>query len=114
MRDTIRAIENIAVDSAASEFAVQASEYVSLAGWQQRVPPLWGHALHGRYRVQGSACTPAGSVQWTFSSVKIYDENNQPVKDDSSPKRSPISIILAQVNGQWKMVNPRFPNSPDC
>jgi len=30
--DTIRAIENIAVDSAASEFAVQASEY-ALAGW---------------------------------------------------------------------------------
>jgi len=48
------------------------------------------------------------------SSVKIYDENNQPVKDDSSPKRSLNIYTLVQVNGQWKIATHDFPNNPDC
>ena len=111
--DTIRAIENIAVDSAASEFAVQASEY-ALAGWHyEGSSTVVGTPRMADTEYKGQ---PARLLEVCMdsSSVKIYDENNQPVKDDSSPKRSLNIYTLVQVNGQWKIATHDFPNNPDC
>lgn len=111
--DTIHAIENISVDSAAAEFAVQASEY-AMAGWHYEgsstvvgTPRMADTQYNGQPARLLEVCMDS-------SSVKIYDENNQPVKDDSSPKRSLNIYTLVQVNGQWKIATHDFPNNPDC
>lgn len=111
--DTIHAIENISVDSAAAEFAVQASEY-AMAGWHY----VGSSTVVGTPRMADTQYKgqPARLLEVCMdsSSVKIYDENNQPVKDDSSPKRSLNIYTLVQVNGQWKIATHDFPNNPDC
>lgn len=111
--DTIHAIENISVDSAAAEFAVQASEY-AMAGWHyEGSSTVVGTPRMADTQYKGQ---PARLLEVCMdsSSVKIYDENNQPVKDDSSPKRSLNIYTLVQVNGQWKIATHDFPNNPDC
>lgn len=111
--DTIHAIENISVDSAAAEFAVQASEY-AIAGWHyEGSSTVVGTPRMADTQYKGQ---PARLLEVCMdsSSVKIYDENNQPVKDDSSPKRSLNIYTLVQVNGQWKIATHDFPNNPDC
>lgn len=111
--DTIHAIENISVDSAAAEFAVQASEY-AMAGWHyEGSSTVVGTPRMADTQYKGQ---PAHLLEVCMdsSSVKIYDENNQPVKDDSSPKRSLNIYTLVQVNGQWKIATHDFPNNPDC
>ena len=111
--DTIHAIENISVDSAAAEFAVQASEY-AMAGWHYAgSSTVVGTPRMADTQYKGQ---PARLLEVCMdsSSVKIYDENNQPVKDDSSPKRSLNIYTLVQVNGQWKIATHDFPNNPDC
>ena len=111
--DTIHAIENISVDSAAAEFAVQASEY-AMAGWHyEGSSTVVGTPRMADTQYKGQ---PARLLEVCMdsSSVKIYDENNQPVKDDSSTKRSLNIYTLVQVNGQWKIATHDFPNNPDC
>ena len=111
--ETIRSIEAVAVDSAAAEFAVQASEY-ALAGWHYEgsstvvgTPRMTATQYKGQPARMLEVCMDS-------SSVKIYDENNQPVKDDNSPKRSLNIYTLVQVDGQWKIATHDFPNNPDC
>ena len=111
--ETIRSIEAVAVDSAAAEFAVQASEY-ALAGWHyEGSSTVVGTPRMTETQYKGQ---PARMLEVCMdsSSVKIYDENNQPVKDDNSPKRSLNIYTLVQVNGQWKIATHDFPNNPDC
>ena len=111
--ETIRSIEAVAVDSAAAEFAVQASEY-ALAGWHyEGSSTVVGTPRMAETQYKGQ---PARMLEVCMdsSSVKIYDENNQPVKDDDSPKRSLNIYTLVQVNGQWKIATHDFPNNPDC
>lgn len=111
--ETIRSIEAVAVDSAAAEFAVQASEY-ALAGWHyEGSSTVVGTPRMTETQYKGQ---PARMLEVCMdsSSVKIYDENNQPVKDDNSPKRSLNIYTLVQVDGQWKIATHDFPNNPDC
>ena len=111
--ETIRSIEAVAVDSAAAEFAVQASEY-ALAGWHyEGSSTVVGTPRMAETQYKGQ---PARILEVCMdsSSVKIYDENNQPVKDDDSPKRSLNIYTLVQVDGQWKIATHDFPNNPDC
>lgn len=111
--ETIRSIEAVAVDSAAAEFAVQASEY-ALAGWRyEGSSTVVGTPRMAETQYKGQ---PARMLEVCMdsSSVKIYDENNQPVKDDESPKRSLNIYTLVQVDGQWKIATHDFPNNPDC
>ncbi len=111
--ETIRSIEAVAVDSAAAEFAVQASEY-ALAGWHyEGSSTVVGTPRMAETQYKGQ---PARMLEVCMdsSSVKIYDENNQPVKDDNSPKRSLNIYTLVQVDGQWKIATHDFPNNPDC
>ena len=111
--ETIRSIEAVAVDSAAAEFAVQASEY-ALAGWHyEGSSTVVGNPRMAETQYKGQ---PARMLEVCMdsSSVKIYDENNQPVKDDNSPKRSLNIYTLVQVDGQWKIATHDFPNNPDC
>lgn len=111
--ETIRSIEAVAVDSAAAEFAVQASEY-ALAGWRyEGSSTVVGTPRMTETQYKGQ---PARMLEVCMdsSSVKIYDENNQPVKDDDSPKRSLNIYTLVQVDGQWKIATHDFPNNPDC
>lgn len=111
--ETIRSIEAVAVDSAAAEFAVQASEY-ALAGWHyEGSSTVVGTPRMAETQYKGQ---PARILEVCMdsSSVKIYDENNQPVKDDNSPKRSLNIYTLVQVDGQWKIATHDFPNNPDC
>ena len=111
--ETIRSIEAVAVDSAAAEFAVQASEY-ALAGWHyEGSSTVVGTPRMAETQYKGQ---PARMLEVCMdsSSVKIYDENNQPVKDDDSPKRSLNIYTLVQVDGQWKIATHDFPNNPDC
>lgn len=111
--ETIRSIEAVAVDSAAAEFAVQASEY-ALAGWHyEGSSTVVGTPRMTEIQYKGQ---PARMLEVCMdsSSVKIYDENNQPVKDDNSPKRSLNIYTLVQVDGQWKIATHDFPNNPDC
>ena len=111
--ETIRSIEAVAVDSAAAEFAVQASEY-ALAGWHyEGSSTVVGTPRMTETQYKGQ---PAHMLEVCMdsSSVKIYDENNQPVKDDNSPKRSLNIYTLVQVDGQWKIATHDFPNNPDC
>lgn len=111
--ETIRSIEAVAVDSAAAEFAVQASEY-ALAGWHyEGSSTVVGSPRMAETQYKGQ---PARMLEVCMdsSSVKIYDENNQPVKDDNSPKRSLNIYTLVQVDGQWKIATHDFPNNPDC
>ena len=111
--ETIRSIEAVAVDSAAAEFAVQASEY-ALAGWHyEGSSTVVGTPRMADTQYKGQ---PARMLEVCMdsSSVKIYDENNQPVKDDNSPKRSLNIYTLVQVDGQWKIATHDFPNNPDC
>lgn len=111
--ETIRSIEAVAVDSAAAEFAVQASEY-ALAGWHyEGSSTVVGTPRMAESQYKGQ---PARILEVCMdsSSVKIYDENNQPVKDDDSPKRSLNIYTLVQVDGQWKIATHDFPNNPDC
>ena len=111
--ETIRSIEGVAVDSAAAEFAVQASEY-ALAGWHyEGSSTVVGTPRMTETQYKGQ---PARMLEVCMdsSSVKIYDENNQPVKDDNSPKRSLNIYTLVQVDGQWKIATHDFPNNPDC
>ncbi len=106
--ETIRSIEAVAVDSAAAEFAVQASEY-ALAGWHyEGSSTVVGTPRMTETQYKGQ---PARMLEVCMdsSSVKIYDENNQPVKDDNSP-----IYTLVQVDGQWKIATHDFPNNPDC
>lgn len=103
----------MAVDSAAAEFAVQASEY-ALAGWHyEGSSTVVGTPRMTETQYKGQ---PARMLEVCMdsSSVKIYDENNQPVKDDNSPKRSLNIYTLVQVDGQWKIATHDFPNNPDC
>ena len=111
--ETIRSIEAVAVDSAAAEFAVQASEY-ALAGWHYEgsstvvdTPRMTETQYKGQPARMLEVCMDS-------SAVKIYDENNQPVKDDNSPKRSLNIYTLVQVDGQWKIATHDFPNNADC
>ncbi|WP_314077976.1 hypothetical protein [uncultured Rothia sp.] len=111
--ETIRSIEAVAVDSAAAEFAVQASEY-ALAGWHyDGSSTVVGTPRMAETQYKGQ---PAHMLEVCMdsSSVKIYDENNQPVKDDNSPKRSLNIYTLVQVDGQWKIATHDFPNNADC
>lgn len=111
--ETIRSIEAVAVDSAAAEFAVQASEY-ALAGWHyEGSSTVVGTPRMTETQYKGQ---PARMLEVCMdsSSVKIYNENNQPVKDDNSPKRSLNIYTLVQVDGQWKIATHDFPNNPDC
>ena len=111
--ETIRSIEAVAVDSAAAEFAVQASEY-ALAGWHyEGSSTVVGTPRMAETQYKGQ---PARILEVCMdsSSVKIYDENNQPVKDDNSPKRSLNIYTLVQVDGQWKIATHDFPNNADC
>ena len=111
--ETIRSIEAVAVDSAAAEFAVQASEY-ALAGWHyEGSSTVVGTPRMTETQYKGQ---PARMLEVCMdsSSVKIYDENNQPVKDDNSPKRSLNIYTLVQVDGQWKIATHDFPNNADC
>lgn len=111
--ETIRSIEAVAVDSAAAEFAVQASEY-ALAGWHyEGSSTVVGTPRMAETQYKGQ---PARMLEVCMdsSSVKIYDENNQPVKDDNSPKRSLNIYTLVQVDGQWKIATHDFPNNADC
>lgn len=111
--ETIHSIEAVAVDSAAAEFAVQASEY-ALAGWHyEGSSTVVGTPRMTETQYKGQ---PARMLEVCMdsSSVKIYDENNQPVKDDNSPKRSLNIYTLVQVDGQWKIATHDFPNNPDC
>ena len=111
--ETIHSIEAVAVDSAAAEFAVQASEY-ALAGWHyEGSSTVVGTPRMAETQYKGQ---PARMLEVCMdsSSVKIYDENNQPVKDDNSPKRSLNIYTLVQVDGQWKIATHDFPNNPDC
>lgn len=111
--ETIRSIEAVAVESAAAEFAVQASEY-ALAGWHyEGSSTVVGTPRMTETQYKGQ---PARMLEVCMdsSSVKIYDENNQPVKDDNSPKRSLNIYTLVQVDGQWKIATHDFPNNPDC
>lgn len=111
--ETIRSIEAVAVDSAAAEFAVQASEY-ALAGWHyEGSSTVVGTPRMAETLYKGQ---PARMLEVCMdsSSVKIYDENNQPVKDDNSPKRSLNIYTLVQVDGQWKIATHDFPNNADC
>ena len=111
--ETIRSIEAVAVDSAAAEFAVQASEY-ALAGWHyEGSSTVVGTPRMTETQYKGQ---PARMLEVCMdsSSVKVYDENNQPVKDDNSPKRSLNIYTLVQVDGQWKIATHDFPNNPDC
>lgn len=111
--ETIRSIEAVAVDSAAAEFAVQASEY-ALAGWHyDGSSTVVGTPRMAETQYKGQ---PAHMLEVCMdsSSVKIYDENNQPVKDDNSPKRSLNIYTLVQVDGQWKIATHDFPNNTDC
>ena len=111
--ETIRSIEAVAVDSAAAEFAVQASEY-ALAGWHyDGSSTVVGTPRMAETQYKGQ---PARMLEVCMdsSSVKIYDENNQPVKDDNSPKRSLNIYTLVQVDGQWKIATHDFPNNADC
>lgn len=111
--ETIRSIEAVAVDSAAAEFAVQASEY-ALAGWHyEGSSTVVGTPRMTETQYKGQ---PARMLEVCMdsSSVKIYDENNQPVKDHNSPKRSLNIYTLVQVDGQWKIATHDFPNNPDC
>ena len=111
--ETIRSIEAVAVDSAAAEFAVQASEY-ALAGWHyEGSSTVVGTPRMAETQYKGQ---PAHMLEVCMdsSSVKIYDENNQPVKDDNSPKRSLNIYTLVQVDGQWKIATHDFPNNADC
>ena len=111
--ETIRSIEAVAVDSAAAEFAVQASEY-ALAGWHyDGSSTVVGTPRMAETQYKGQ---PAHMLEVCMdsSSVKIYDENNQPVKDDNSPKRSLNIYTLVQVDGQWKIATHYFPNNADC
>lgn len=111
--ETIRSIEAVAVDSAAAEFAVQASEY-ALAGWHYDGSSIVvGTPRMAETQYKGQ---PAHMLEVCMdsSSVKIYDENNHPVKDDNSPKRSLNIYTLVQVDGQWKIATHDFPNNADC
>lgn len=111
--ETIRSIEAVAVDSAAAEFAVQASEY-ALAGWHyDGSSTVVGTPRMAETQYKGQ---PAHMLEVCMdsSSVKIYDENNHPVKDDNSPKRSLNIYTLVQVDGQWKIATHDFPNNADC
>ena len=111
--ETIRSIEAVAVDSAAADFAVQASEY-ALAGWHyEGSSTVVGTPRMAETQYKGQ---PARILEVCMdsSSVKIYDENNQPVKDDNSPKRSLNIYTLVQVDGQWKIATHDFPNNTDC
>lgn len=111
--ETIRSIEAVAVDSAAAEFALQASEY-ALAGWHyEGSSTVVGTPRMAETQYKGQ---PARMLEVCMdsSSVKIYDENNQPVKDDNSPKRSLNIYTLVQVDGQWKIATHDFPNNADC
>ena len=111
--ETIRSIEAVAVDSAAAEFAVQASEY-ALAGWHyEGSSTVVGTPRMAETQYKGQ---PARMLEVCMdsSSVKIYDENNEPVKDDNSPKRSLNIYTLVQVDGQWKIATHDFPNNADC
>ncbi len=111
--ETIHSIEKIAVDSAAAEFAVQASEY-ALAGWHyEGTSTVVGTPRMAETQYKGQSARLL-EVCMDSSSVKISDEDNQPVKDDSSPKRSLNIYTLVQVDGQWKIASHDFPNNPDC
>ena len=92
---------------------MQASEY-ALAGWHyEGSSTVVGNPRMAETQYKGQ---PARMLEVCMdsSSVKIYDENNQPVKDDNSPKRSLNIYTLVQVDGQWKIATHDFPNNPDC
>ena len=99
--DTIHAIENISVDSAAAEFAVQASEY-AMAGIT-RVPPPWWVRLAWPIRSTRVSLHACWKCAWTPRRSKFTMRTISPLRTIVPPNVHSISTPLFRSTVSGKL-----------